>query len=567
MPSEKFKVDEPHESGGEKKAWQWLAKIAPGEEREAHEYQSMIGQRYDELLAEREKLHKELEKFEIRDYGAIYNPEFLDDRGFEKITAAWLQRAETETRFFQPLQDLGIKIFTNDLERQPNFPDEKITFASKEIRRQKIVNLIEEGGHAKIFEPIIELMDPKPPLRDQVNVFLKKGVLHSTVSILVHELIHRYHFKRSPNYVDGVLTEAQAYFSGIFQTGPHFSLTKIARTLTTPEEESGGLYEYDAGQVVEALKAVATLYGLGMSYDEVSNLIVKSHYDYGKKRFSPLMDVVEKKLKQFHLDEIDSQALDDLYRLYVNNQRLRAQALFFEIIADRFSLQDLRAAYIQMLRQQITFPTYYNAKGRPEYPQKSLVQKAIIPGDDTFPYDPQGKRTGIIFGNFQNQNDAVPTFGLGRWEADASTSAVTLAQTPQETKRYLEALRKQAKDIKLEFKESLLLEYENYQMLPNPQAEKVLDALITPEEAKKILHSQAPNLTDDLTQMLEGLEKAALTNKKHAKKIQAYKQNLESKKRFLAIFKLNIAEEEPTLAEMMNNLEKKISSLETETKH
>lgn len=530
-------------------SWEWLAKSKPRGHREKQYYQEMLGERYDELLAEKQWLNDQLASFDFRDYGAIGDPDLVDNKTLEEINAAWKEKVRRETSFLKPLDDLKINIFCDDLENQPGFPDEKINFSSKKIHRDQIVKLKAIGGSAGVHEPRIEIGTAKLPLRHQLALFLHHGTLDPTVSILVHELIHRHHSRSNAN-TDNVLTEAQAYFSGIFEAGPHFSITKIAKTLTEFQDGSRALYGFNAHQVIEALRAIAILYGLGMSYDDVSALVINSHYDPQDKIFRPLNDVVKKTLKKFNLDDIDAQALDDLYRLFVNNQRQRAKLLLFQTIAERYPIEELRALSAKKIRERIFTPTYYDADGKPRLPDNQLGQMVVCPCDSQFPYDPNNKRSGVVFGLFTTSKNSEPSFGIGRWEAEANKASTTLAPNADEEARYIAILRNQAKNISLESKHLLLDRYSDLLLLDDQKARQTILSLINYDEALEILRQDCESMVERLALVLEGVESVVFNkilsvskkpdwiSSEDTEKLEAYRLNigwLETKFKFLAL--------------------------------
>lgn len=450
-------------------------------------YSEKIGKRYDALLAEREILSQELEKFEYRDYGIIFNSEVVDDKKIDEVTKEWLKKVRSETRFLEPIDNLGITVFTDDLEKQPNFPKEKITFGSKKVAQENVALLTPGAGFTYTVKHEVEIGGQKPTGRDQLAEFLKNGLIHPTVAAFIHELVHRYHYNRAEGNMSPVLSEAQAYFSGIFMEGPHFSHAGIIDGLVDPEKD----YGYSSAQVIEAIKTVAGLYSLGKSEDEVADLIIKSSYDSEKNKFTPITGVVENLKKEYRLNEIDMQALDDIYRLHANNQRMKAQLLLYKTLKERFPAESLKESKKEVLKRAISVPQY-RQEGKPVESDK-LLQRCVCPMDKDFPYDPDGKRTAVIFGFFPSENKIV--YCVGRYEAEGKESKLELAQSEAEIKKYLDILAKQAKILDFDDKAKLLRDFFTEGVsFDNALFLKVLKTLINRDEAQEMLNYFLPSM-------------------------------------------------------------------------
>ncbi|MEK7508663.1 MAG: hypothetical protein AAB568_02290 [Patescibacteria group bacterium] len=515
-------------------------------------YGEKIGKRYDALLAERETLSQELEKFEYRDYGIIFNSEVADDKKINEVVEEWLKKVRSETRFLEPIDNLGIKVFTDELEKQPNFPKEKITFGSKEVAKLNIASLTRGDGFAYTVKPEIEIGNQKLTKRDQMAGFLSKGLIHPAVSTLIHELIHRYHLNRTGGQANLVLSEAQAYFSGIFEEGAHFSSTRVINELSNPDA-----YGYDSAQVIEAIKTVAGLYSLGKSEDEVADLIVKSGYDTEKNKFTPITEVVENLKKEYRLNEIDMQALDDIYRLHANNQRMKAQLLLYKTLKERFPQESLKESKKEALKRAIAIPRYWQ-EGKPVESEK-LLQRCVCPMDKDFPYDPDGKRTGVIFGFFPDKGAIV--YNIGRYEAEGKESKLELAQSEVEIKKYLDILAKQAEILDFDDKAKFLSDFFT-EGVAFDQALfiKVLKTLINKDEAKEMLGYFLPSM--ELSLKIVSHEISVF--QKHATKevleedllrIEEYFRQIYSLIRMFKVFDMNMRDIDKEKAVLIKSLE------------
>ncbi len=441
--------------------------------------QEMIGARYDSLLAERDQLDGELAKYDRRYYDIIFSDsELADDSKVAELVKIWLERADEQTEFLHSLKRLGIQIFKDDLENQPGFPDTTISFNTDESIRQGF--RCNAGGLASVSEPIINIPYKKPDLRTQVHNFLATGNIDGVSLVLVHELTHRYHIRESRFLISSLLSEAQAYYSSIISKGTQFSPTSIIGTLIKPKYEEG--YGFDSDSTIDALRTVAQLYGLGKDDRDVADLIASSR---GLKPEDRLTDTLKKEASEYNLDEIDLQALNDIHRLHLNNQRLKAQLILYQTLSEHYSLDELKARKLASLKKGIFFPVY---KKGGENPAERLCQNWVLPVNDEYPYDFEGKRTGVIFGIFENE-DGMQDFNIGRLEAEEKDSSLTLADSDKKVDEYIEVLRKQASGIVLSDKLQLFQQFLYSEIYEFPVGKKVLEALISSEEAQAIFRS------------------------------------------------------------------------------
>lgn len=365
----------------------------------------------------------------------------------------------------------------------------------------------------------------KPELRGQLSYFLREGTLDYISATLVHELIHRHH-TRSNNHVSGVLTEAQAHFSGLYKSGPQFSIAKIVRLLSRPQAKGG--YGFDRDQVFDVLFGVATLSGLGMGYDELSALIVHSKYDRKQKKFVPFSDVLEEKLRQNHIDDIDRQAIDDLYRLHANNEREKARLLFFQMLVERFSLETVRARHAEVIHEQIGIPSYYTKTGELSFSPENLGQFLCVPHNEEFPYDLNGKRTGIVFGCFVDKNSTI--YGIGRWEAEGTSSRVDLAEDSKKIEDYLKILKEIAPTIQFDSKTRVFFSYLMHGIIISSLAQIVLKTLCDKNEGKKIIQLLVEKSRQDIISFIR-LEIQRLWNEKDSYYFRV--ENVENSKKLI----------------------------------
>lgn len=390
------------------------------------------------LRAEKRELLAELEHYQVRDFDFIGDPEAVDDMQLGEITKEWLEGTRQETGMLRPLDRLGIEIFKEDLADQPGFPGTLIEFGSKSVLQTIAATGQSIMGESWRSLSLVSVGVSKPSLRTQLGEFLLTGSLTQGAATLSHELVHRYHFDRNLG-TDSALTEAQAYFNGLWAARDDFSLREIADRLAV--SETRGLYKVDVSKAVESMVALAELYGLGYEEERIGDLIAGSHFDPETGRFEPLMSELEKaKTERGVTGDVDSMTLYDIYRLHVSTQRLRSRLLLFKTIESRYSKEERRQFKIDQVKRGFGFPTY-RMNGR-EVPAQEYLQMLSCPVNEKYPYDPDGRRSGVVFGMFPGEGDQAvePSFGLGRWEAVGTDGHVDLAKTEEEKQRYLDDL-------------------------------------------------------------------------------------------------------------------------------
>ncbi|MFH2062915.1 MAG: hypothetical protein ABIJ46_02050 [bacterium] len=431
--------------------------LGPEEVEEERPIEREIGARYDQLLEERQELVEGLKKFTVREYSVCLRPDIVGQEAFEDAVAEWKERVKKEVDLFRPLERLGIDVFADDLTVQPGFLDHQIVFKSRELLEEQVRYMRSVGGLARTRERRVDVDGPEPDMSQRMLSILFYGRLDDSIGILVHELIHRRHLGKRPN-IDGELTEAQAYFSGLLiGERPNFGLAKTAETLVKPKDERG-LYEYDPDRVNEVLMALAELYGLGLGEDEIGDLLVESRFDAQSERYLPLMGRLEQLKEQRGLtDEADAMALYDLYRLHAANQRMRVRLALFEVLDRRFSRDERLGSRRDLLRREFFSPEYC-INGRPVQAGE-LDQKIVVPCNDKYPYDPDGRRTGIIFGFFPAEGKDDVEFGLGRLEIDGLEGQVALARKGEDAQEILEDFRSAVKTVDPKLRFELVLNF------------------------------------------------------------------------------------------------------------
>lgn len=502
---------------------------------QAVEREDIFAPYLEQLIAERTKLDRAITDYDFRDFQTILNPEDVSDETFETIAASWLDRVRSTTEYLKPLDSLGIRIFAEDLECQPAFPEHSISFSSKTVATKSLLDASHIGGLAQVMAPVIEIGVPKPVLREQLFFMVSQGHVGQACEVLIHELIHRYHFRKHQQ-IHGILTEAQAYFSGIYGNPEHFSTQRIAEVLTKqPSDTEAALYKFNAKATEAALDQVAALYGMGLSYAEVSDILTASNYDEKTHRFEPLSSKVEDIKRTTGFDQAELKKLHDIYQAHAYNENAKARLALFDAIQESVSLKELRTMRLEKLRGKILRPTFFNEGKRFIFPDQ-YRQQVICPMDSKYPYDPDTLCTGIAFGSFIKEGHEKPVFAIGRWEAQPNSSKIVFPDTfdaPEDAEQeFVNDVRQEAASIRFNDKKNLAATYADRTLYEIPLARSILRAIISPEEWKTIIHDSLPDFSEKINLLTGVFEGVSLTGLKldpeSIRKLQAYRKTVDS---------------------------------------
>ncbi|OGF31909.1 hypothetical protein A2533_04305 [Candidatus Falkowbacteria bacterium RIFOXYD2_FULL_35_9] len=462
-------------------------------------WETILGKRYTELLAERKKLDRELKKYNFILYNNILvDKEIMPETVLDEIADEVKTQLEANSTFFQTLNSLGIEILKRDLTQQPNVGG-KIIFDSEQVFGLNLQHhgpKIEFRGQYEPQQKEVHIGSPMPELRKQLVYIIRNGALPDSVYTLIHELIHFLHYKKN-RFPSALLTEAQAYVEGYFHVGSKYSLRAIAETL---QRNYGGIMKLSsADEVLSALEAISGLYAVGFSARDIADLVSRSWFDYELGKFTPIETVYQQEKEEKELGDLDTQAMRDLMYIRASNNRKKAQLAVYRAIANRYDVKKIAEQKKKDLRKAIAYPVYKLKTGE-TVPSFELRQKLIVPVDKKYPYTIGGKRSGIIFGYFIGDGnrfvrDEGEVYGFGRFEADGEIGHIDLAETPSEQKELLDDIKKYSGNIekqdKFEFIGNCLREY----TLQEENARKILKALVSKTE---VVESFMLKLEDDL---------------------------------------------------------------------
>lgn len=439
-----------------------------------------IGKMYNNVLSDRKKLENALSRYQPLVYSVVLSyvsdKPVIDDKQLEELADAWVRKVEREGGDFGSLKETGIDMLTGRYSGS-----EKIDFASISLYAESLTG----GKFVAEFSMAdgIKLLENMPSLRDRLEFFMLNGHIHPTIIGLAHELLHKQQFDSPGDNAFGTAAkEAQAYLLELLYSDKDF--LGIAKAVTDP------VYKFDSKEAVEGLNTVLSLYAVGVSHSEITWMVSCSYYDPEKRKLTITEELMRLK-KKFRIDNEDLDALKEVYKIKIKNQLLKARLLLFQTIAERFSYDELHSIFIGTIRKQIATPSIFFQR-TPELPPKELHWKVVCPANEEFPYDPDGRRSGIIFGFLPDKmpwepyEDACYKFGIGRWECTEDRRTVISRADILEEGGYLRLLCEQADTLELLSKTALFTEY--FRLISTePLALKILRALISNREMREIL--------------------------------------------------------------------------------
>ncbi len=439
-----------------------------------------IGKMYNNALSDRKKLESALSRYQPLVYsvslGYVSDKPVIDDEKLGELTDAWLRKVEREGGEIGFLKEMGIDIFTGCYSGSA-----KIDFASSLLYAEFLGG--GKVGATFSVEEGIRLLGNMPLPRDRLLFFMLNGRIHPTVINLAHELLHKQQFDvPGDSGCNTISKEAQSYLLDLLYSDKNF--IRIASALTDPH------YGFDSN-AVEGLNTLLGLYALGVPHPTITSMVSHSHYDPAKGKLTITDELIDLQGK-FRVDDEDLEALKDIYKIKIKNQLLKARLLFFQTIDEKFSYDELHSIFIGNIRKQIATPTLF-VQRTSIAPPRELLWRVVCPADGEFPYDPDGRRTGIIFGFLPDKGelreDADYKFGIGRWECTEDRRTVISRADGLEEEGYLKLLGEEADTIELLSKTALFADYFNL-ISAEPLVLKILRALITDKEMKEILDAR-----------------------------------------------------------------------------
>ncbi len=254
--------------------------------------------------------------------------DYISEKSIGEFMAKWLERVRQETGLLANADELGIRIFGSNLDRQDNLPFQKY---SKDITISFDPNLdlthvgkptgqgySEPGGKMK-------LKGPEPSQKDQLLYFIENGQLHPIIANLVHELVHAYHHDTNLE-MDNELGESQAYANGVIEALPFDSVE-----LTT--EHISRDYGFPKDRIISIVKNILFLY----SHRE-STKVVAEKLRAVKAVFQGNWAVEEFFIKPiFQAEGVSEEEKDEMINVYLlQNQinRAKAQNIFLDVFGE-----------------------------------------------------------------------------------------------------------------------------------------------------------------------------------------------------------------------------------------
>jgi len=445
--------------------------------------QDVIERRYDELLAERERLRQAIDTYPKRIYQAAFFEDGVESR---RITESWKTRLRAETQFLDATDTLGIELFVPDLSDQPGYPGTTIEFNPEKMGVDNFITARQVGGLAH-FGSRIEIGVQPISLDDQLLTFIQNEKLGSLEEVFVHEMIHTYHFNQSAQAgISPVLTEAQAYFSGLLYNSDSFNVVDIGNVLTR-DARDGGLYDFDKNLTRQGLELITELYALGKTDKEIADMIAHADSSDEAAAIEELRTIADDLKDELGLDLLDRQAIGDIYRLHSSNERMKALLILNQTIEQFYTKESLIEMVRKLMRERAGSFGNFILDGKTH--QVNLwTEVGIIPDDVHFPYDPGGERHGIGIGRYPKEgsdNEAEYEFTMLHIVAtDDHREAGRM--TEAETQTALASIRRLHNVLIDESKASIIRVISSIKEGMNSQlVREVIDALLPDSEDKK----------------------------------------------------------------------------------
>lgn len=254
--------------------------------------------------------------------------DYIPEKSAGEFLGKWLEMVWQETNLLANADELGIKIFGDNLERQDQLlfqkyskgiaisfdPNLDLTHRGKPIG----VGYTERGGKTVI-------KGSQPTQREQLWYFIMNGKLLPTVSNLVHELVHAYHHDINLE-IDDELGESQAYVNGVIEALPYDSIESTAEHISRD-------YNLPKDRIVSIVSNILFLYSHGESTKAVANklraLNPTFQSDWAVEEFyiKPIME-------SEGIGEEEKKEMVKIYLLQNQIERAKAQNIFLEVFGD-----------------------------------------------------------------------------------------------------------------------------------------------------------------------------------------------------------------------------------------
>lgn len=527
----------------------------------------VIDDRIDELLSERKKLYEKLNSINFTHcFSALLDNEIISDDIINEITEEWLNVVKSETCFLDSLDSLGIEIFKDDLTDQPNF-DETILWGSDlnfEVRRPG--SNLSLGGFARRGDmddevPTIEIATEKPDLRSQLLYLAQEGALHPTVKTYIHELIHRVHTRENSS-VSSELTEAHAWFSGIIDQGVKFSLLEKVNHLASDDG-----YGFDREKANRALKAVSSLSAMGVSEKKIAELVIGSKYDKEEEKYLPLEAEVDSMADELGVDELDIQALEDIYKINASNQLLKARISLIEGLTKKLTREGIIESKKVHSKKNLTTLPYYEIGGS-KLPGNMFSQNVIVLDNEEFPYDPIGERHGVVFGRFLNEKESKLEYNIGRTLIDSEgVVSLDMSSNSEDVEYYMNIVRENSSNINKESKAVFLNNCINIFPELGRLGEETLSNVITKKDIEEIVTFDfIEKKLSSLFLSLKSVSSNNLLQKDRSDGAETGKYLMDNIEKFLNFYNIKVADIYPQIDLMKELINRKIEALEDRDK-
>lgn len=503
-----------------------------------------IGQRYNKLLSERKKLEAKIAEHDYLVYNRIIFT--LPLKRVEEITEAWKAKVRAQTSFLDPIDQLGIEIFKEDLTDQPNYPNAEIVFEDRDIKKHNVVYDRQVTGKSHVTKERVDILHPNQDLRQQLLGFIENNRISLAMETLIHELVHQYHthnLHSKKGEEERLLTEAQAWITGSIRSGTRFSMSRVINTFL---ELDAYQFDFDKDKAIDGVSSMVRLQALGVPQDKIAEVLRPSE----KSSFDKMHDLLQEKVDNSGLEEGDLQALDDIYRLQHENDMRKAQVLLCETLDEMVDREKLSNDISTVTQQGINMPPTY--VDHQDMRDKLMTKRHVInPATDRFPYNPFGDRTGIAFGPYPDEK-GENVFQFGKWSVIDGSSKFEAVKTQSDEMEYLDALREHSKNLSFDVK----LQFFNYEIFGQEftdQYKRILRALFTKVDVRKIGTALEQQHYDHLSALAEKIHLYNRPLRREA--INAFKNYMDKQRELYNIFGISFDSLSPSLQRLLREFD------------
>jgi hypothetical protein len=357
--------------------------------------------------------------------------------------------------------------------------------------------------------PVIAFPQERPSARNRLFTLLATGRSDRKIDEFLVRMIRYVHTKQASDFGE-IFHISEAYMQGLCGDVSALSTSHIVKKITESEKR------YNHELVEKTVEMCAKLRVAQYSYDEIKAVGKPGWFDAGDEACRKFIEEAQKKLttEAAQVAQESSQAIDSAIKILAQREVLNARFELFKTFFNVVPPEDIKELRIAVVRNHILRPVMY-VDGNEQVIPLSNRQYVVCPANAEMPYDPQGERTGVLFGFFdtikddQSADEQEPQqeFRLVRWETDGQTSKIVSDPFGEDEALYLDVLSTQADQIAFEDKIRLVTDYAGVDVYRNVLVRKVLRSLVLPEDWRKIITLRLPYFEQKMTHVAQELSR------------------------------------------------------------